>query len=146
MSRLTPGHSRSTSVMPNWPLMGRVWGDPLTGWLWSVVEPIRSGRSSTPYGWSHEEVCLVGRTGSLKTPERPDEPDRRGTNGDSRMTYRERLSHISNWDLAPCAGWEIFQFEGTVLNAPEPSHFMPQRLKQSADFAVLPLDQNYFQM
>ena len=45
----------------------------------------------------------------------------------------KRLPHVFDWDLAPCAGREIFQFEGTVLNASEPGHFMPQRLEQSSD-------------
>jgi hypothetical protein len=58
----------------------------------------------------------------------------------------ERLPHILDWDLAPCAGGEILQFEGTVLNAPEPGHFMPQRFEKSSDFTVFPLDQNHFQM
>ena len=49
-------------------------------------------------------------------------------------------------DLAPCAGREFFKFEGTVLNAPEPGHFMPQCLEQSSDFTVFPLNQDHFQM
>src|SRR6185436_9812750 len=56
------------------------------------------------------------------------------------------LLRVFDRDLTPSAGRKIFQFEGAVLNASEPGHFVPQRLKQSADFTVLPLDQDHFQM
>src|ERR1700704_3972954 len=58
----------------------------------------------------------------------------------------ERFPHILDRDLAPCTGREVFQFEGTVLNAPEPGHFMAQRLEQSSDFTVFPLGQDHFKM
>jgi hypothetical protein len=58
----------------------------------------------------------------------------------------KRSSYVFDWDLAPGAGREIFQREGTILNPPQPGYFMPQRLEQSSDFAIFPLDQNHFQM
>ena len=51
----------------------------------------------------------------------------------------EFLPHVLDQDLTPFTGRKIFKFEGTVLNAPEPGHFMPQRLEQSSDFTVFPL-------
>ena len=48
------------------------------------------------------------------------------------------ISYVLDWNFAPCAGREIFQFEWTVLNAPESGHFMPQGLVQSSDFTVFP--------
>jgi len=83
-------------------------------------------------------VCLV--------PDEIDEQTKetRQTNDD--LGLPERFPHVFDWDLAPCAGREILQFEGTVLNAPEPGHFMPQCLEQSSDFTVFPLGQDYFQM
>ena len=56
----------------------------------------------------------------------------------------EPFPHVLDRDLAPCAGREVFQFEWTVLNAPEPGHFMPQCLEQSSDFTVFPLGQDHF--
>ncbi|TKS58666.1 MAG: hypothetical protein EWM73_03445 [Nitrospira sp.] len=58
----------------------------------------------------------------------------------------ERFPHVFDRDLAPCAGRELFQFEGAILNAPEPGDFMPQRFEKSSDFTVFPLDQDHFQM
>ena len=58
----------------------------------------------------------------------------------------ERFLHVFDWDFAPCAGREIFQFEGTVLNTPESGHFMSQGHEQSPDFTVSPLGQDHLQM
>ena len=68
-----------------------------------VCLPDGSGQWWNRCGVDAPPLCLVGRTGSLKTPEGPDEPDRRGTSDASRTTYRERFPHVFDRDLAPCA-------------------------------------------
>jgi hypothetical protein len=73
-------------------------------------------------------ICLV-----------PDEIDERRDTND-KLGQSKRLPHILYRDLAPCAERKILQFEGTVLNAPEPGHFMPQGLEQPSDFTVLALN------
>ncbi len=89
-------------------------------------------------------VSLVqpNKRDKLNKPDEPEKLDRPQTS----WSLSERLPHILDWDLAPYAGWEVLKIEGTVLNAPEPGHFMPQCLEQSSDFTVFPLGQDHFQM
>jgi hypothetical protein len=88
-------------------------------------------------------ICLVPDEID-ETDQRDQTDERRDTN--DKLGQSERLPHILYRDLAPCAERKILQFEGTVLNAPEPGHFMPQGLEQPSDFTVLALNQHHFQM
>jgi hypothetical protein len=88
-------------------------------------------------------VCLVPDEID-GTDQRDQTDERRGTNDE--LGQSERLLHVLERDLAPCAWRKILQFEGTVLNAPESGDFKPQGLEQPSDFTVSPLDQNHFQM
>ena len=76
----------------------------------------------------------------------PDEINQRDQINRRALRQSERLSHVLDWNLSPRTGREIFQFEWTVLNTPEPGHLMPQCLEQSSDFTVFPLGQDHFQM
>jgi hypothetical protein len=89
-------------------------------------------------------VSLVqpNKRDKLNKPDEPEKPDRPQTS----CPQSEHLPHVLDRDLALYTGREIFKFEGTVLNAPEPGYFMPQRFEQSSDFTVFPLGQDHFQM